>query len=172
MTNSVHLTDFPKADTQVIHNDLSDAMTKVQTIVTLGLSRRAKKKIRVRQPLLSITIGFALEEHFNEIIRDELNVKQIILDQNINTKVTKICKPNARLIGPKYGKDVQKIIQAGKSGDFTENTDGTVQIEHRLLQPEEFEFDYFKTDETLDVEAADGMVIAMDSTITPALEAE
>lgn len=98
MTNSVHLTSFPKVETQAIDNNLSDAMDKVQTIVTLGLSRRAKKKIRVRQPLQSITIGFLLEDHFNEIIRDELNVKEIILDKSINSKVTKICKPNARLI--------------------------------------------------------------------------
>ena len=120
----------------------------------------------------TITIGFELEEHFNEIIRDELNIKEIVLDKSINQKVTKICKPNARLIGPKYGKDVQKIIQAGKAGDFVEQEDGSVKIEHRVLQAEEFEFDYVKTDETLDVEAADGMVIAIDPVITPELEAE
>lgn len=172
MTHSVHLSNFPEVEKQAINTELSDAMSRVQKIVSLGLSRRAKKKIRVRQPLQSITISQDLEDHFREIILDELNVKEILIDSSINSKVTKICKPDARKLGPKYGKDVQLIIHAGKAGEFTENDDGTVQIEHRLIQPDEYEFDYLKTDDTLDVEAADGMVIAMDGDITPELEAE
>lgn len=174
-SNSVHLTDFPKVEEQAINEDLSIAMKRVQTIVTLGLSRRAKKKIRVRQPLQSITIWSKLDEHFNEIIRDELNIKEILIDESINDKVNKICKPNARVIWPKYGKDVQQIIKLWKEWKFIEQNDWwniTVKIDHRVLQEGEYEFDYVQTDETLDVQAADAMVIAMDPEITPELEAE
>jgi len=169
---SVHLTKFPTPDTQAIKPKLSQAMEKVQTIVTLGLSWRSKKKIRVRQPLSTITIGFDLEPHFQDIITDELNIKQIIVDQTINTKVLKICKPDARVLGPKYGKEVQTIIQTWKKWEFEELKNWEIKIGKYILQANEYQIDYIKTDENLDIEAAHGMVISIDPNISPELLTE
>ncbi|NOZ43948.1 MAG: hypothetical protein GXP45_02190 [bacterium] len=171
-TQSIHLLDFPKVEKQAINTDLSNDMKEVKTIVSLGLSWRARKKIRVRQPLQTITIGITLDDHFQEIIRDELNIKQVIINPNINNKVTKICKPNAKILGPKYGKDIQKIIQKGKSGDFEEKEEGTIKIDHWILQVGEYEFDYIQQDDNLDIQVLDSIVIAIDPEITPVLEAE
>ncbi len=173
--HSVHLTDFPKVDIQSINHELSQHMNQVKTIVSLWLSWRARKKIRVRQPLKSIIIGFELDEHFNEIIRDELNIKEIIIDESINEKVTKICKPDARRIWPKYGKDVQEIIRLGKLWQFEEIEEWwskKVKIAHWILQEDEYVFDYIQTDESLDIQASDGIVISIDPEITPELESE
>ncbi len=94
-------------------------MEKCEHIVSLGLALRSRKNIRVRQPLTSVTITEELDEYYQGIIRDELNVKEIRFE-NPEKLAKKICKPDARKIGPKYGKDVQYIIQEAKAGNFTE----------------------------------------------------
>ena len=89
-------------------------MEKCEQIVSLGLALRSQKNIRVRQPLQSVTITAELDEYYKAIIRDELNVKEIRLE-NPEKLAKKICKPDARKIGPRFGKDVQSIITAAKN---------------------------------------------------------
>jgi len=169
---SVHLTNFPSPDTNIINFELEESMNKVQKIVSSGLSRRSKKSIRVRQPLNSVTIGFELEERFKSIIADELNVKSVITDTTINDQVKKIIKPDAKILGPKYGKDIQTIIKEWKNGNYKELEDGKFKIVNWIIHPGEYEIDYIKTSDTLDIEVEDGMVIAMDGDITPELLVE
>lgn len=90
-----------------------------EKIVSLGLALRSRKNIRVRQPLASITITQELTPYYQSIICDELNIKEVRFE-NPERLAKKICKPDARKIGPKYGKDVQKIITEAKNGNFTE----------------------------------------------------
>lgn len=149
---SVHLTYYPVSNKETINEDLSATMARVQEIIRIGLSWRARHNIRVRQPLPSLTIGVEVDEYFVSIISEELNVKQVLIDTSINEAVTKICKPNGRLIGPKFGKDVKTIISEAKSGNFQEHDDGSVSVAHFVLQPEEFEISYIKKDPDLDIE--------------------
>ena len=102
-------------------------MEKCEQIVSLGLALRSQKNIRVRQPLQSVTITAELDEYYKAIIRDELNVKEIRLE-NPEKLAKKICKPDARKIGPRFGKDVQTIIIAAKNGDFSELAEGKIQV--------------------------------------------
>ena len=90
-----------------------------EKIVSLGLALRSRKNIRVRQPLSSITITQELTPYYQSIICDELNIKEVRFE-NPERLAKKICKPDARKIGPKYGKDVQKIITEAKNGNFIE----------------------------------------------------
>ncbi len=90
-----------------------------EKIVSLGLALRSRKNIRVRQPLESITITQELTPYYQSIICDELNIKSVRFE-NPERLAKKICKPDARKIGPKYGKDVQKIITEAKNGNFIE----------------------------------------------------
>ena len=96
-------------------------------IVSLGLALRSRKNIRVRQPLASITVTKELSEYYQSIIASELNVKDILFE-NPEKLAKKICKPDARKIGPKYGKDVQKVITEAKNGNFTEKENGQIVI--------------------------------------------
>jgi isoleucyl-tRNA synthetase len=91
-------------------------------IVSLGLALRSRKNIRVRQPLASVTITQELNSYYETIIRDELNVKEVRFE-NPENLAKKICKPDARKIGPKYGKSVQIVIQEAKAGNFIELND-------------------------------------------------
>ena len=103
----------------MVANDLNRDMEKCENIVSLGLALRSQKNIRVRQPLQSVTITASLDEYYKAIIRDELNVKEIKLE-NPEKLAKKIAKPDAKKIGPKYGKEVQSIIVAAKNGEFEE----------------------------------------------------
>jgi isoleucyl-tRNA synthetase len=76
---SVHLTDFPTYDESLIDEKLNSDTDKVQKIITLGLAWRANQKIRVRQPLKSITITEVLDDYNIEIIKEELNVKEVLV---------------------------------------------------------------------------------------------
>ena len=124
---SVHLEYVTFPSRYLIANDLNRDMEKCEQIVSLGLALRSQKNIRVRQPLQSVTITAELDEYYKAIIRDELNVKEIRLE-NPEKLAKKICKPDARKIGPRFGKDVQTIIIAGKNGDFSELAEGKIQV--------------------------------------------
>ncbi len=98
---SVHLSDFPVADLTLIDTKLNADMDLVQKIINLGLSLRTRAKIRVRQPLQSISIGTKIDEYYKNIIKEELNIKEV-LEVDSSSIAKKICKPNGRLIGPKF----------------------------------------------------------------------
>jgi len=98
---SVHLSDFPEATLFLVNKNLERDMKLVQDIIRIGLSWRSKQSIRVRQPLQSVTIGVVLDDYYKDIIAEELNVKRVLFDSSINDMVTKICKPDAKILGRK-----------------------------------------------------------------------
>jgi isoleucyl-tRNA synthetase len=138
---SVHLTDFPTADSSLIDTDLNHDMDLCQKIINLGLSLRTAQKIRVRQPLQSISTGESLSDYYKDIIKEELNVKEV-LEVDSSSIAQKICKPNGRLIGPKFGKNVKDIISQAKAGNFEEIDENTVKVGEFTLQGDEFEMAY------------------------------
>ena len=115
---SVHLTDFPTVDSACIDKALESKMEKAQAISSLVLSLRKKEMIKVRQPLqkIMIPVGSAAEkaeiEAVAELIKSEVNVKEIELLEDASGVLTKQIKPNFKVLGPKYGKDM-KAIAAG-----------------------------------------------------------
>jgi len=108
---SVHLSNYPTFDESKINEDLNFAMKTTQNIVSLGLSWRSRNKIRVRQPLTDIKITEELSDYYKNIIKEELNVKEVVVSTDL---AKEIAKPEGRKIGPKYGKNVQVIIKAAK----------------------------------------------------------
>jgi isoleucyl-tRNA synthetase len=92
---SVHLTNWPKYDESKIDESLNEKMNLAQNIVSLGLSWRARNKIRTRQPLAWIKITQDLPDYYKDIIKEELNVKDVIVSQDL---AKKIAKPEGRKI--------------------------------------------------------------------------
>lgn len=171
LDKSVHLTDFPKYDENLIDLELNNDTEKVQKIITLGLAWRANNKIRVRQPLKSITITFELSDYYKDIIKEELNVKEVLVVE-WTTLAKKICKPNGRTIGPKFGSNVKFIISEAKSWNFEELENWNVKVWDFVLEEWDFELAYEAWNTWETIEAWFGMVIAMDSQITPELKNE
>lgn len=168
---SVHLEYITLPNNYLVNSNLNRDMEIASNIVSLGLALRSRKNIRVRQPLASITITQKLDEYYQKIILDELNMKKIIL-KNPDELAKKIAKPDARKIGPKFGKEVQKIIVAAKNGDFEEKENGQIRIGEYILEKDEYSMEYLPMDGENDVEGGYGMVIAVDSEITDELYAE
>ncbi|MGI9552209.1 MAG: isoleucine--tRNA ligase [Aurantibacter sp.] len=114
---SVHLADFPNYDTSIVDGVLEGKMEKAQIISSLVLSIRQKEKIKVRQPLKKIMIPVLnkkqrLEiEAVAELIKSEVNVKQIELLDDASNILVKQIKPNFKVLGPKFGKEMKQITQ-------------------------------------------------------------
>ena len=112
---SVHLTDFPEANTSFIDKALEERMEAAQLISSLVLSLRKKANIRVRQPLSKIMIPVANEEmkaqieKVSHLIKSEVNIKEIEFLSPDNNILVKNVKPNFKTLGKKYGKQMKQI---------------------------------------------------------------
>ncbi len=168
---SVHLEYITRPNRYLVANDLNRDMDVCEHIVSLGLALRSRKNIRVRQPLASVTITRELSEYYKTIIRDELNVKEVKF-VNPEELAKKICKPDARKIGPKYGKDVQSIIIEAKNGNFVEKENGIIDVNGFILETGEYTMEYLPLEGTLDVEGGYGMVVGLDTQVTDILKLE
>jgi len=116
--SSVHLTDFPKADESLIDASLERKMQKAQTISSMVLSLRKKEMIKVRQPLQRIMIPVLDEQDKEDIkavsnlIKSEVNVKEIELITDASGILIKNIKPNFKVLGPKFGKNMRFVSLA------------------------------------------------------------
>ena len=139
--DSVHLQDWPSADEVQLDEELVTAMDESRAVCSAVLSVRKAQKLRVRLPLASLTIAAEDADRlrpFTGIIADEVNVKHIDLTSDVDIHGRFELAVNARAAGPRLGKEVQAVIRAVKSGDWTANPDGTVTAAGIVLQPGEF----------------------------------
>ncbi|MFK8299452.1 isoleucine--tRNA ligase [Capnocytophaga canimorsus] len=113
---SVHLTIFPTKDKSFIDKSLESKMEKAQNISSLVLSLRKKEMIKVRQPLQKIMIPISNEAEKREIeavadlIKSEVNVKEIELLEDASGILVKQIKPNFKTLGPRFGKDMKLVV--------------------------------------------------------------
>ncbi|HCW32296.1 MAG: isoleucyl-tRNA synthetase, isoleucyl-tRNA synthetase [Candidatus Peregrinibacteria bacterium GW2011_GWE2_39_6] len=174
---SVHLTDWPEYDLKFIDQNLNQEMELVMLIARLGNAARARVKIKNRQPLQKIQIGLPdekrkfLTDDQIEVLKEELNVKKVEISDDPSSIAKMIVRPNAKILGPKFGRDVQFIIQEAKVGNFELLENGGIKIAQFELTPEEFNVGY-ESQEGLDVESDHGVVVALDTTLTSLLKKE
>jgi isoleucyl-tRNA synthetase len=180
---SVHLEDWPEANEFPSDPMLVATMDAVREITSASLALRKKTGLRVRLPLADLTVVSAHADALNDysdILRDELNVKQVTLVSLTESSaadfgVTSRLSVNARTAGPRLGKDVQRIIQAAKGGDWSESngvvTAGGVELvegEYELTLETESDGE---SSRALGLVASGGFVL-LDTSTTPELEAE
>jgi isoleucyl-tRNA synthetase len=114
---SVHLADFPQCVEKYVDKSLESKMEKAQTISSLVLSLRKKEMIKVRQPLQKIMIPILEEsqraeiEAVSDLIKAEVNVKEIVLLDDASGILVKQIKPNFKTLGPRFGKDMGLIAK-------------------------------------------------------------
>jgi isoleucyl-tRNA synthetase len=115
--DSVHLADFPKYVEKYVDKSLESKMMKAQTISSLVLSLRKKEMIKVRQPLQKVMIPILDEqqryeiEAVSDLIKAEVNVKEIVLLDDASGVLVKQIKPNFKALGPRFGKDMGLIAK-------------------------------------------------------------
>jgi isoleucyl-tRNA synthetase len=115
---SVHLDVFPKQDLAYIDKELEHKMQMAQSISSLALSLRKKEMIKVRQPLKRIMIP-VLDSNTKEqiaevaeLIKSEINVKTIEFIDDTSGILVKDVKPNFKVLGPRFGKEMKHVAQA------------------------------------------------------------
>ncbi|TQL47774.1 isoleucyl-tRNA synthetase [Homoserinimonas aerilata] len=177
---SVHLTDWPDAELFPADDTLARSMDRVREIASAGLALRKSTGRRVRLPLASLTVvsedGAQLGA-FADILRDELNVKEVRLEPLEEGSLTEFgivrrLTVNARAAGPRIGKAVQQVIQAAKAGDWEPNGDNVIVGGVELL-PSEFELELSSGDEANAISfLSGGGFVLLDTATTPELEAE
>ncbi len=111
---SVHLCDFPKADSARIDKELERNMDGVLKVVVMGRACRNTANLKNRQPLANMFVkaSFVLPDFYTEIIAEELNVKKVTFTQDVSSFTDYSFKPQLRTVGPKYGKVLGKIRKA------------------------------------------------------------
>jgi isoleucyl-tRNA synthetase len=174
---SVHLSEFPMADKNLINRELEEKMNLAQKISSMVHSMRKKHNLKVRQPLSKILIPVIDEEykhHIQEVeglILSEINTKKIeYLDHDSGVFVKKI-KPNFRKLGQEYGAKMKEIAAA--INDFTADDIATLESQGN--------YDLTLSDQTITISLEDveissqdipGWVVASEGTITVALDIE
>ncbi|MBQ7933267.1 MAG: isoleucine--tRNA ligase, partial [Lachnospiraceae bacterium] len=108
---SVHLCDFPEVKEEWIDTQLEADMEHVLKAVVMGRACRNTATIKNRQPIgnMFIKAPFVLDEFFQEIIREELNVKNVVFTDDVREFTSYTFKPQLRTVGPKYGKQLGGI---------------------------------------------------------------
>ena len=167
---SVHLTDWPVA-TEADYEIVSD-MRRVQSIVSVGKQLREQYKLRNRLPLANITIAGADVSKYADIIRDELNVKQI----NFVADITSVADSFVYLITPKIGarlgSALREIVPAVKQGNYKIDGDKLV-VGDYTLNSDEFENRLTVRDGITGAALPDNTaVVVLDTELTPELVVE
>ena len=111
---SIHLCDFPTVDENEIDKELEQDMDEVLKIVVMGRACRNTANIKNRQPIANMFVKapVALAEYFQDIVRDELNLKKVTFTDDVHAFTSYSFKPQLRTVGPKYGKLLGGIKQA------------------------------------------------------------
>jgi isoleucyl-tRNA synthetase len=180
---SVHLTDYPDPEALPTDDALVEAMDVVRDVASAGLALRKAHQLRTRLPLASLTLvvdDTSALAGFEPILADELNVKQVRLvdagsEEAAAYAVQQRLTVNARAAGPRLGRDVQNVIRAAKSGDWSVADDGTLVCGGFQLAEGEYSLETVAGESSPDVATAvlpRGGFIVLDTKTTPELEAE
>jgi len=148
-------------------------------VCSAALSLRKARQLRVRLPLASLTVAHEAAptlSEFADIIKDEVNVKDLVLHDDPASLGEFQLTVNPRVLGPRLGKRVQEVIRAVKAGQWTQQGD-VVTAADVDIQPGEYELRLTAADPdsttALPARAAEpGGLIALDTAVTPELEAE
>ncbi|NBQ60872.1 MAG: hypothetical protein EBU40_01130 [Proteobacteria bacterium] len=183
---SVHHTDWPVPDPTLIDDDLRRSMSVVRTVVGLARAARSKVKVKVRQPLPALVVRARSEAERSALVRlstqitEELNVKELRFASDDEVLVTYRVKPNFKVLGPRFGPRVNAVARALQAADGAEVQRRHAKGEPAVVIVEGLELEVPAAE--FDVEAVDapgfavvddgGLLIALDTTLTPELVAE
>ncbi len=180
-TKSIHWMNYPKADMKHYSPSLDQKMEQIREWISAGLRARKKAGIKVRFPLISITIisdeVFDISKDMQDIIKEELNVKKVLFDNDLSRYAQMSIKPNLPVLGKKYGKQmplIQKAIKELRDPlSFAKEIDQGYPVKLSLHETESIElgkedllFDIVSHSEQWRVESCQRSNIALDVNLT------
>ncbi|GIH19949.1 isoleucine--tRNA ligase [Rugosimonospora africana] len=172
---SVHLTDWPDATAFPADHALVSTMDKVRDVSSAALSLRKARGLRVRLPLASLTVAAPDVEAlrpFADLIADEVNVKSVELTGNLAGYCERVLTVVPRVLGPRLGGQVQQVIRAVKSGDWSASDAGVIAGGVTLNEGEyDLKLVAADADRSAPLPGGEGVVV-LDTEITPELYVE
>jgi isoleucyl-tRNA synthetase len=163
---SVHLTDYPIYNKQLINDHIEERMDRVRDLISLGHNAREDAKIKVRQPISEVLIDGKNKKVIDDLlplIKEELNVKNVIYTDNVSEYMDFIVKPNFKICGALFGKnikDYQELLLNLNNDDKAKLYNGLTISQDFLGKMQDI------TPEMVDIriQAKNGFDVAMDST--------
>jgi isoleucyl-tRNA synthetase len=172
---SVHLADWPVVDDLPSDEELVAAMDAVREVSSAALSLRKAAGLRVRLPLRQLTVaapGATRLAAFTSLLEDEVNVREVALQEDLEAYSTRVLTPVPRLLGPRLGREVQRVLAAIRAGDWSVDC-GTVTAGGVELRDGEYELKLVAADQEHSAPLPGGAgVVLLDENVTPELEAE
>ena len=181
---SVHFADWPICHEKRINEPLNRDIGAVRTIVSSALALRSKNTIKVRQPLETLTVALpkkiqqSVIKEYEDVILEEINVKKLEFATDMS-RWKLLVSPDARKIGPRFGKETQELIKLCKAGDCIINENGTVSVPKSgpvkfKLNADEVSIGYLSTDGNAgtDVISQNGIVASLSTEISEELKLE
>ena len=173
---SVHLSEWPSVDDLPADDELVASMDLVRDVCSAALSVRKERQLRVRLPLPSVTVaapGAPKLADFTGLIADEVNTKDVVLTEDVGDAGELVLSLNMQVLGPRLGPDMQKVVGAVRSGDWSRSDEGAVVAAGRTLADDEFSLRLTPADPTSAraLPGNNGLVV-LDTSVTPELEAE
>ncbi len=165
---SVHLSTYPKADLELIDTELEEKMDLVKNLVALGRASRETAKIKVRQPIQKVLVDGRFEDVIGdmiELIKEELNVKEVLFTKDLGEYMNFSLKPNFKVLGPVLGANMK--LFAGELNKLNPN-----EVAPRLengetlsceIAGENFEFN--KEHVLINISAKEGFNVSMENNL-------
>jgi isoleucyl-tRNA synthetase len=171
----VHLSDWPAHDAALIDRELEERTTWAQRLTSLVLSIRKKEGHRVRQPLAKVQVPVVNDamrtrlEAIRELVLNEVNVKDLVILDASESKLTKRIKPDFKKLGARMGK-LMKGVAAAING-FTQEQIASLEAEGRLaVEVDGQEVEVLRDDVEITAEAVPGLSVASEGNLTVALD--
>lgn len=170
---SVHIAFYPKTNEEFIDKNVEYRMDLVRDLVALGRGTREKEKLKVRQPLTKILVDGKYEVLINDLtplIMDELNVKEVVFEKQLDQYMNFTLKPNFKVAGPIFGKKINefaKVLAASKAAgivtEFEEKGETTMMVGGE-------EYIIGKNLVEIKISAKDGFTVAMENNLFTILD--
>ena len=169
---SVHLCDFPVANPAYVDKQLEEDMEEVLKIVVMGRAARNTANIKNRQPIgtMFVKAEKALSDFYQEIIEEELNVKEVKFTDDVREFTTYTFKPQLKTVGPKYGKQLGGIKEYLANVDGNEAMDKLNAGENLVFDVNGIEVSLGKEDLLIEMSQKEGYMSEADNTVTVVLD--
>ncbi len=173
---SVHLADWPNVDALVDESKLIEQMDFVRAISSTAKAIREENHLRNRLPLSKMTIAGEQANtlvDFVELLKDEVNVKDVVFNTDVESVATKFLYLKTPIIGKRLGPAMGAIMAASKQNQWAVNPDGTLAIAGQTLNADEFELRLNMKEGLKGQPLPDNRaVVQLDVTVLPELERE
>lgn len=173
--NSVHLADWPKPVPGRLDLELNRSVGQVRALIEGGRSLREKARINLRQPLPYIRVAGLAKENlklFSSLIKHQLNIKSVKFEPDTDSFANKENRLKAKTLGPVLKGDFRMVSNRVSSGEFSQNSDGSLMVGEYRIDRSDYAEKYSALDEKEIAWSGQGLVLSLNLNISRELKLE